>query len=117
MPNFIKAACVAAIFISSSAFALRAHHHFNSPQKLFEATHKKPEHSFAINVNTVPSKLLLKIPGLGPKKADAIIEYRKQHGPFASLDELKHVSGIGKARVEAWRSMPKTGPYLTISGH
>jgi competence protein ComEA len=42
--------------------------------------------------------------GIGPKKAQAIVEYRKKHGPFKSVDELENVKGLGKASIDKMRS-------------
>lgn len=38
--------------------------------------------------------------GIGPTKAKAIVDYRQAHGPFASVDELLEVPGIGTATLE-----------------
>ena len=56
-----------------------------------------------INVNAAPDYELSMLPGIGPKTAQAIIRNRQQHGPFASLDDMTRVSGIGPATVEAIR--------------
>lgn len=50
----------------------------------------------AVNVNTASESELTALPGVGPAKAKAIVEYRKQHGHFKTLDELKNVKGIGE---------------------
>ena len=50
----------------------------------------------AVNVNTASESELTALPGVGPAKAKAIVEYRKQHGNFKTLDELKNVKGIGE---------------------
>jgi len=42
--------------------------------------------------------------GVGEVKAKAIVEYRKAHGPFASVDELLEVKGIGPSILEKNRS-------------
>jgi competence protein ComEA len=58
----------------------------------------------AININTADKETLMTaIKGVGEKRAEAIIAYRKQNGPFKSVDELSHVSGIGQAIVDANR--------------
>lgn len=48
-----------------------------------------------ININTADIALLDTLPGIGPTKAAAIIEYRTQHGPFARIEDIQDVSGIG----------------------
>ena len=56
-----------------------------------------------IDVNSAPDYELALLPEIGPKTARAIASYRFEHGPFASLDELTKVSGVGPATVEAIR--------------
>lgn len=48
-----------------------------------------------ININTAAAAELSVLPGVGEKRAQAIIEYREAHGPFASREEIMEVSGIG----------------------
>ena len=52
--------------------------------------------SAALNLNTATKDELVGLPGVGPAKAQAIVDYRNQHGPFRSLDELRKVKGIGE---------------------
>ncbi|MBQ5954058.1 MAG: helix-hairpin-helix domain-containing protein [Lachnospiraceae bacterium] len=47
-----------------------------------------------ININTAGAKELEKLPGIGPAKAAAILEYRKTHGFFRVPEDLMKVSGI-----------------------
>jgi len=56
-----------------------------------------------LNVNTAQSHELEMLPGIGPSTARAIVEYRRAHGPFESLDALKAVHNIGPATLESIR--------------
>lgn len=48
-----------------------------------------------IDVNTAPVSKLIELPGIGEKKAQAIVDYRNTHGPFAKVSDLTKVKGIG----------------------
>jgi competence protein ComEA len=50
----------------------------------------------AVNVNTATKDELVALPGIGPAKAQAIVDYRNQHGPFRSVDDVRKVKGIGE---------------------
>jgi competence protein ComEA len=64
-----------------------------------------------VNINTATTDELVALKkGLGPAKAQAIVDYRKANGPFKSVDDLKHVKGIGNKRLEKLR------PELTVGG-
>jgi len=56
-----------------------------------------------VNLNTADSNDLQKIRGIGPKFAERILEYRKEHGRFQSADELVNVRGIGPVKFEKMR--------------
>ncbi|NCP65670.1 MAG: helix-hairpin-helix domain-containing protein [Paraglaciecola sp.] len=53
-----------------------------------------------VNVNTATLEELTALPGVGDKKAAAIIEYRTKFGKFTSLEQLAEVKGIGKKMLE-----------------
>ena len=55
-----------------------------------------------ININTADKESLMSaIKGVGEKRAEAIIAYREEHGPFKSLEELADVKGVGPSVVES----------------
>ncbi|MCI5221684.1 MAG: helix-hairpin-helix domain-containing protein [Candidatus Electrothrix sp. AR4] len=53
-----------------------------------------------ININTATQSELTALPGIGPVKAEAIVQYRKDNGPFKEINALKNVNGIGVKTVE-----------------
>jgi competence protein ComEA len=59
-----------------------------------------------VNVNTADAATLARdLKGIGLKRAQAIVDYRSQHGPFKSADELALVKGIGPAAIAKNRSV------------
>lgn len=64
----------------------------------------------ALNLNTATKEELVALSGIGPAKAQAIIDYRSQHGGFKSVDELKDVKGIGARRFEKLKAELTVGP-------
>jgi len=56
-----------------------------------------------ININTADATALESLNGIGESLAAAIIQYRTEHGPFTSVDQLDEVSGIGPATLEKLR--------------
>ncbi|MCP8967190.1 helix-hairpin-helix domain-containing protein [Ectobacillus ponti] len=64
------------------------------------AAPEAPEQAAKIAVNTATKEQLQQIPGIGPKKADAIVQYREEHGPFQRAEDLLEVPGIGEKLLE-----------------
>jgi competence protein ComEA len=56
-----------------------------------------------ININSADKALLETLPGIGPSRAQGIIEHRERHGHFETIDELKDVTGIGDKIFEGLR--------------
>ena len=64
-----------------------------------------------IDLNTADAPALARaLAGVGPAKAQAIVEYRRRHGPFKSVDELALVKGIGP------RTLERNRDRLTVRG-
>ncbi len=53
-----------------------------------------------ININTASAELLCQLPGIGPKTAARIVEYRQTHGRFRTIEEIMNVRGIGPKKFE-----------------
>ena len=62
-----------------------------------------------LNVNTADAAALQELPGIGPALAAAIVEHRRQSGPFTTVDELVEVSGIGPAKLDQIRPLATVG--------
>jgi competence protein ComEA len=59
-----------------------------------------------VNINTADAATLAgALRGIGLKKAEAIVAYRSEHGPFKSVDELVNVKGIGERTLEQLRPL------------
>jgi competence ComEA-like helix-hairpin-helix protein len=61
-----------------------------------------------VNINTADSQLLQTLPGIGPKTAERIIEYRETVGRFKAIEEIQDVKGIGPKKYERIR------PLITV---
>jgi competence protein ComEA len=64
-----------------------------------------------VDINTADAATLAAaINGVGEKKAETIVEYRNTHGPFASVDDLVRIKGIGSATIERNRDSLTVSP-------
>jgi len=63
-----------------------------------------------VNINTADVAQLSLLPRIGAKVAQRIVDYRKEHGPFAKTSDLMQVKGIGD------KSFENLSSYLTVSG-
>ena len=52
------------------------------------------ENKGLVNINQATKEELMTLPGIGEAKADMIISYREEHGRFATIGEIKNISGI-----------------------
>ena len=68
----------------------------------------KPAPTAKVNLNTASIEQLTTLPGVGPKLAARIVEYRQKSGTFRSTQELMNVKGFGE------KSFLKLKPHLTV---
>jgi|WetSurMetagenome_2_1015567.scaffolds.fasta_scaffold543470_2 comEA protein len=64
--------------------------------------------SSPVNINAARKSELMKLPGIGAVYADRIIAYRTERGPFKAVEDLLHIKGIGKKKLERLR------PHITL---
>jgi comEA protein len=62
-----------------------------------------------VNINTADATALEGLPGVGPAKAKAIVEYRSQNGPFKAVSDLEKVSGVGPKIVDRLKEKVTVG--------
>ena len=79
-------------------------------QEGVEKVEKETEKIEKIDINKADIETLSKLPGIGPVKSKAILDYREKIGKFQSLIELIEVKGIGK------KTLAKLLPYLEMIG-
>ena len=71
-----------------------------------EPTPSEPAGTTAVvHINAASERELDALPGVGPATAAAIVAYRTAHGPFATIDELASVKGIGASKLELIRAL------------
>ena len=58
-----------------------------------------------VNINTAELQTLIDLPGIGRALATRIIAYREQNGPFATIDQLVDVQGIGTNNINEFRHL------------
>ncbi|MCX6539401.1 MAG: helix-hairpin-helix domain-containing protein [Acidobacteria bacterium] len=74
-----------------------------------DAQDAKPSGVALINLNTATVEQLDRLPGVGPKTAALIIEYRQKNGGFKKVEDLMNVRGIGE------KSFLKLRPHITVT--
>ncbi|WP_214778212.1 helix-hairpin-helix domain-containing protein [Exiguobacterium sp. s22] len=73
-----------------------------------QATPSSEVESNGIHVNSATKEELMSVPGIGPAKAEAILNHLKEHGPFKTYEGLGDVKGFGEKTLESMK------PYLLV---
>jgi competence ComEA-like helix-hairpin-helix protein len=63
----------------------------------------------ALDLNRAELRDLDALPGIGPVLAARIVEHRRRHGPFHSVEELRAVRGVGPRLLEKLRPLVRAG--------
>ena len=100
MMTRIMMAAIVAIAVSATALSAQS----KAPAAKTVATAAAP-----VNLNTATAEQLASIPGVGPKMAERIIEYRQKNGGFKKVEDLMNVSGVGE------KSFLKMKPLITVT--
>ena len=79
-----------------------------TPTGLVSDTPATPQRQL-IDINLASVELLATLPGIGEVKAQAIVDYRNQEGPFHRTDELMKVPGIGSTTYQGLRDLVTVG--------
>ncbi len=69
----------------------------------------KPKPQKPIDLNTATLDQLEELPGIGPKMAQRILDFREKSGPFERVTDLRAIRGIGRKRFE------KIRPYVSVT--
>ncbi len=111
MKNIFSACVVTLLVFSSASYAVSpvvtdnpsvAAEKTVTPAKA-AASAKAVAQQEAININTANAQTLTNLKGVGPKKAEAIIAWRKANGGFKTVEQFADVKGIGSKTLEANR--------------
>lgn len=96
------------------AAPLSQNQHIVVPRKTtLEATTKQPvvvdvSPETLLDLNTATAEMFETLPRIGPSRAEDIIAYREENGPFAKKEDIQNVSGIGPSTYEL------IAPYITV---
>ena len=93
-----------ALCVSSPLLAQTAVKQGKAPKQVVAAASTE-----VINLNTATAAQIATLPGIGPKTADLIVQYRQKNGPYKKVEEVMNVRGIGE------KSFLKLKSRLTVT--
>lgn len=73
----------------------------DSIQRFISKTNDAPAR--VVRINQADAREISSLPGVGPKIAERIVEYRIKNGPFSRLEDIQNVKGVGKKLIEKIR--------------
>jgi competence protein ComEA len=101
-PRSVQTATAVALALATVVLALRSIpylRNFISPTVSTTTT----DTAYQIDLNTAERAELLQLPGVGESLAQRILNYRKEHGPFRRIEDLRRVRGIGPVTLDKLR--------------
>jgi competence protein ComEA len=101
--------CALAIVCLAATAPLTAQDKPASGRRAAAAASKSAAVDAPVNLNTATVAQIATLPGVGPKAAERIVEYRQKNGGFKKIEELMNVKGIGE------KSFLKLKPLITVS--
>ena len=109
-PQIIVCILVVALLAGGAYYSSRISE--SAPKTVYstslEEAETEAQKPLLVNINTADAKELDELPEVGPSTAEKIVEYRRHHGKFKSVDELEEVPGIGP------KTLQKIKPFVTV---
>jgi competence protein ComEA len=79
-------------------------------QRVVDASDQAPGEKTLIDINRAAAKELDLLPGIGPALSRRVVEYRQINGPFAKIEDITRVQGIGPKIFQRIRDYISAGP-------